>query len=176
MKILPPLLALLLTAAAPAAADPRVRNLAGVWKGPVTAKPNNCAWQVTASVVEKNAFASGTFNYSGPCGRGLQSGTFSARPSGPNCYDVSAGVPGMPKLQFAACFRENGDVEIDSMIMKGGVRLSEQNRRADFSAMSLLGSAAGTLRKTMSPPPGKGAKKSPAAAVKPPALQKAGAD
>lgn len=168
-------LALLLAAAAPASADPRVHNFAGVWKGPVTATPN-CVWQVTASVTEKNAFASGNFTYSGPCARGLQSGTFSARPSDRNCYDVRAGVPGMPKLQFAACFKENGDVEIDSMIMKGGVRLSEENRKADFSAQSLLGTAAGTLRKTMTPPPAKGAKKKPVSAVKPPTLQKAGAD
>lgn len=169
-------LALLLAAAAPAAADPRARNFAGVWKGPVTSTPNNCVWQVTASVLEKNAYANGTFNYSGPCGRGLQSGTFSARPTGPNCYDVSAGVPGMPKLQFAACFKSNGDVELDSMLLKGSVRLSEENRKAEFSAQSMLGGAAGTLRKTMTPPPGKGPKKKAPAPVKPPSLQKAGAD
>ena len=170
------LLAALLAAAAPVSAAPKVRVFAGVWKGPVTVTPNNCVWQVTASVAEKNDFATGNFTYSGPCAGGLQSGTFRARPAGQGCYRVDARVPGMPGLQFSACFEDGGIVTLDSMLIKGSVKLSEENRKAALSAASLLGGAAGTLRKTLTPPPGKGAKQKPAGALKPPTLRQIGAD
>lgn len=168
------ILVLLLAAAAPASADPRVRNFAGVWKGPVSTTPNGCTWQVTAAVTEKNGFATGSFTYFGPCAKGLQSGTFRARPVSPVCYQVNAGVPGMPKMQFSACFEPDGNVTFDSLLIKGSLKLSEENRKAALSSTSLLGGAAGTLRKTMKTPPAKDAKKN--TAVKPVTLQRAGVD
>lgn len=168
-------LAFLTLAAAPASADPRVINFAGVWKGPVSTTPNGCTWQVSANVVEKAGFALGNFTYSGPCARGLQSGTFRAKPTSRTCYQVDASVPGMPKTQFSACFNDDGSVTFDSLLIKGSVRLSEKNRKAALSATSLLGGAAGTLLKTMAPKPGKDPKKK-AAAVKPVTLQRADPD
>lgn len=168
------ILVLLLAAAAPASADPRVRVLAGVWKGPVSTTPNGCTWQVTANVVEKDGFALGNFSYSGPCAKGLQTGTFRARPVSPACYQVNAGVPGMPELQFSACFEPDGNVTFDSPLIKGSVKLSEENRKAALGATSLLGGAAGTLFKTVKTPPAKDAKKR--TVVKPVTLQRAGAD
>jgi hypothetical protein len=173
IRLLP--LALLMLAAAPASADPRVVNFAGVWKGPVSTTPNGCTWQVTANVVEKEGFALGNFSYSGPCAKGLQTGTFRARPTSPACYQVDAGVPGMPKMQFTACFNDDGSVTFDSLLVKGSVKLSEKNRKAALSSTSLLGGASGTLLKTMAPPPGKGAKKK-TPAVKPVTLQRAGTE
>ena len=174
MNLLPQALALLLAAAAPASADPRVRNFAGVWKGPVSTTPNGCTWQVSANVAEKEGFALGSFTYSGPCAKGLQSGTFRAKPTSRTCYLVDAGVPGMPKLRFSACFSDDGTVTFDSMLIKGSVKLSEENRKAALSATSMLGGAAGTLRKAMAPKPGKTKKK--ASTVNPVTLQRAGAD
>jgi len=167
--------ALLLYTAAPASADPRLRNFTGVWKGPVSTTPNGCTWQVTANVVEKDGFAMGNFSYSGPCAKGLRTGTFRARPTSPACYQVTAGGPGMPNLQFSACFKPDGNVIFDSLLIKGSVKLSADNRKAAFVSTSLLGGAAGTLLKTMKTPQAKGSKKSPAV-MKPVTLQRSGSN
>jgi hypothetical protein len=159
MHILPRVLTALLLAAGTAAAAPAVKDLAGTWQGPVRTTPDGCSWRVTASVKERGGFLMGNFSYSGPCSKGLKTGSFTARPAEGNCYSVNAGVPGLPKLTFSACFLNAKHIVFESMMIKGSVKIAADGRSLTFQSSSMLGGAAGTLKKTWSPPAGTGGKK-----------------
>jgi hypothetical protein len=158
MHILPRVLTALLLAAGPAAAAPVVKDLAGTWQGPVSTTPDGCSWKVTASVKERSGYLMGNFNYSGPCSKGMNTGSFTARPAEGGCYSVNAGVPGLPKLNFSACFLDESRVVFESMIIKGSLKIAGDRRSLVFESSSLLGGARGTLKKTWSPPASAGQK------------------
>jgi len=153
MHILPGALILALLFAAPAhsAGDPRIKTLAGVWRGTVTTSPDGCAWDVKANVTEKLGYATGNFTYSGPCSRGLKIGTFNASPAGQGCFSLNVNVPGMPKMQLSACFDSQGNLSFGSMLLNGTLRFAEESTKAGLEAKSPLGSAAGEFAKAKAP-------------------------
>jgi len=145
------ILGLLFSQPAHSAGDPRMKGLAGSWSGSVNTSPDNCAWDVKANVTEKLGYATGNFNYSGPCAKGLKMGTFNASPSTPGCFSVGVNVPGMPKMQLSACFDPDGNLSFGSMMINGALKFSEKGSKADLSAKSLLGSAFGRFTKRSGP-------------------------
>ena len=174
MHLLPGVLALLLLAAAPAGAA-RLADFAGSWLGAVQTTPNSCSWKVNSLIKERNNLMRGTFNFNGPCGGGT--GSFTAGPAGEyNCYTVNAGVPGLPKLTFLACFVSEGEVRLKSVFLNGSVKISEDKRQAVFEASALVGTSRGKFRK-VSPRPAKGGAQkgtkggSDAEKLKPPTLE-----
>lgn len=155
MHLLPGVLALLL-AAAPASAA-RLGDFAGSWAGDVQTTPNNCAWKVKSLIKERNNLMRGTFSFSGACGSGT--GNFTAGPAGEyNCYSVNAGVPGLPKLTFLACFVGENEVQLRSVFLNGSVKISEDKRVAVFEARALVGTSRGKFRKASAPPAAAGKK------------------
>lgn len=174
MHLLPGVLALLLLAAAPAGAA-RLADFAGSWTGSVLTTPGNCSWKVNSQIKERNNLMRGTFNFNGPCGSGT--GNFMAGPAGEhNCYTVNAGVPGLPKLSFLACFVSEGEVRLKSAFINGSVKISEDKRTAVFDARALVGTSRGKFRKVSSPPAKAAGKKgskggSDAEKLKPPTLE-----
>ncbi len=174
MHLLPGVLALLLLAAAPAGAA-RLADFAGSWLGAVRTTPNNCAWKVNSQIKERNNLMRGAFNFNGPCGSGT--GSFTAGPAGEyNCYTVNAGVPGLPKLTFLACFVSENEVQLRSVFLNGTVKISEDKRQAVFDARALVGTSRGKFKKVSSPPAKAAGKKgskggSDAEKLKPPTLE-----
>jgi hypothetical protein len=167
MHLLPGVLTLLL-AAGPAAAG--ISDLAGAWQGTVVTTPDNCAWKVNASAKERNGLLMGNFSYSGPCAKGVGTGLFTASPEEGGCYAVSAGVRGLPKMNFTACFVNENHLTFESLLLSGSLKLTPDKRSAAFIASSPLGSARGTLKKIFSPPSSagkKGSKGAPDAKTKP---------
>ncbi len=160
MYILPCVLALLsLMPAAPlSAAEPGLKVLVGMWRGSVTTEPPACAWKISAHITEKLGFARGGFTSSGPCGKGVKAGTFSARPTEPGCYAIDAGIPGLPRQQLSACFNPAGDLVFNSMLFTGKLTFSEDGRTAGLLANSLVGSASGSLKKRGAPAANSGKK------------------
>ncbi|PKM97229.1 MAG: hypothetical protein CVU79_09390 [Elusimicrobia bacterium HGW-Elusimicrobia-3] len=173
MHILPGVLALLL-AAAPAGAA-RLADFSGSWTGAVITTPGDCSWKVTSLIKERNNLMRGSFSFNGPCGGGT--GTFMAGPAGEyNCYTVNAGVPGLPKLTFLACFVSESEVRLKSAFINGSIKISEDKRVAVFEASALVGTSRGKFRKNSSPPARAAGKKgskggSDAKKLKPPTLE-----
>lgn len=161
MHILPGALILALLFALPAhsAMDPRMKSLAGVWTGSVTTSPDGCVWEVKSNTLEKQAYLTGNFIFSGPCSKGGNRGTFNATPSGKDCFSVNANVPGLPKMQFPACFDEKGALVFNSMLFSGSLKFREEGRKADLAAKAVLGSASGSFRKQFNDPAAKAGKK-----------------
>ena len=161
MHILPGSLILALLFALPAhsAGDPRIKTLAGVWKGSVTTSPDGCAWDVKASVLEKQNYLTGNFNYSGDCASGVKLGTFNAAPASQGCFNIAAFIPGLPKVQLSACFDENGSLVFNSMLINGSLSFQEEGLKASLYAKSLVGSASGSFRKQFKDPAAKAGKK-----------------
>ncbi len=161
MHILQGALVLSLFCALPAhsAGDPRIKTLAGAWKGSVTTSPDGCAWDVKANVLEKQSYLTGSFNYSGPCSKGVNSGTFNAAPSSQGCFSIAAFIPGIPKMQLSACFDENGSLVFNSMLLNGSLSFQEEGLKASLYAKSLIGSASGSFRKQFKDPAAKAGKK-----------------
>lgn len=153
------ILALFCSAPAHSAGDARIKGLAGLWKGSVTTSPDGCDWGVTANVLEKQGYLTGNFNYSGPCAKGLNAGTFNAAPSGQGCFSIAAFIPGLPRIQLSACFDEAGVLVFNSMFLSGTLKVLDEGRRADLGAKSLLGGASGSFRKQFKGQPAKDGKK-----------------
>ena len=161
MHILPGSLILPLLFALPAhsAVDPRARSLVGAWKGSVVTSPGACAWEVKGKALDKQAYLTGNFSYSGPCSSLVYKGTFNATPTGQGCFSVNVNVPGMPKMQFPSCFDESGNLVFDSMLLSGSLKFSEGGRKADLAAKVPLGSASGSFRKQLRDPAANAGKK-----------------
>lgn len=161
MHILPGSLILALLFALPAhsAGDPRIKGLAGYWKGSVTTSPDGCGWDVKANVLEKQSYLTGNFTYSGPCSDGVNRGTFNAAPAGQGCFSIAVFIPGMPKMQLSACFDEKGSLVFNSMLVNGTLKFREEGLKADLAAKSMLGSAAGSFSKQFKDPAAKTGKK-----------------
>ncbi|HAN05985.1 MAG TPA: hypothetical protein DCW72_08160 [Elusimicrobia bacterium] len=157
MHLLPGVLALLLLAAAPAGAA-TLADFAGAWTGAVQTTPKACSWKVNSRIKERNNLMMGSFNFKGPCGSGT--GSFTAGPAGEyNCYTVNAGVPGLPRLTFLACFVSETEVRLKSVFLNGSVKISEDKRTAVFDASALVGTSRGKFRRVSPQPAKSGAKK-----------------
>ena len=161
MHILPGslILALLFALPAQSAGDPRIKGLAGVWKGSLTTSPDGCGWDVKATVLEKQSYLTGSFNYSGPCADGFKQGTFNAAPAGQGCFSIAVFIPGLPKMQLSACFDERGNLVFNSLLLNGSLKFREEGRKADLAAKSLVGGASGSFRKQFEDPAAKAGKK-----------------
>ena len=161
MHILPGslILPLLFSLPAHSAVDPRAKSLVGVWKGSVITSPGACAWEVTGNALDRQAYLTGNFSYSGPCSSVAYKGTFNATPSGQGCFSVNVNVPGMPKMQFPSCFDESGNLVFDSMLLSGSLKFREGGRKADLAAKVPLGSASGSFWKQFKAPVRKAAEK-----------------
>lgn len=161
MHILPGFLILCLAAGpASAAGSPALKTFAGSWKGSVTTETNGCVWQVNGLIKEKAGHGSGNFSYTGPCDGGIKTGTFSAKPGGGGCYSATVALPGLPPLPVTACFGPPDTLTFDSMMVKGTLKLSDHNNKADLRSQSLAGAASGSFKRVVAAPAaaGKGKK------------------
>lgn len=171
MHILPGLLTVLLAAPCGAAAPQARASLdpfAGVWKGTVTTAPGSCVWEVSGQIMKKAAGAEGHFSYSGTCDETRRTAVFSAVPRSRGCYTASVPMAAMPSLRLTACIGPAGTLTFDSELLKGSLKLSEENTRAELTTTYKDGDASGTLQRIAG-----GEKKKPADAEKPGKPEKA---
>jgi len=133
--------------------------MVGVWKGKFKSTPDNCAWNVQASVKGKRGVLAGNFSYDGKCSDEARPGTFTTEPSEPGWLSVIVEIEGMPEITMTSCMDSKGVATFECPAFKGTVRFSPDGSSCKVVVDAGMGGATGTLSR-VSKKPASGAGKS----------------